>query len=101
MTIEARLDMHGYTQAQAHQALNSFLLKCHSLGMRCVLIITGKGLKSLDNLAAPARGVLNRNLPIWIKEAPLKEIVLKASPAAIKDGGAGAYYVYLKRKRNY
>jgi DNA-nicking Smr family endonuclease len=101
ITIDARLDLHGYTQQQAHQELTRFLLRCYGAGFRCVLIITGKGIKNLDKPEEQTRGVLNRNVPRWIMDPPLKDIVLKYSIATIKDGGSGAYYIYLKRKRDY
>ncbi|MBX2833982.1 MAG: Smr/MutS family protein [Micavibrio sp.] len=98
MPIEARLDMHGMTRAQAHDALHRFALSAHNQGNRCVLVITGKGLENRDPLGREL-GVLKNILPQWIKEGALKDIVLKAYPAKPKDGGSGAYYLLIKRKR--
>ncbi len=42
-TIDARLDLHGYTQAQAHDVLLRFLHATQSRGGRVALVITGKG----------------------------------------------------------
>ena len=103
MDIEARLDLHGHTQDSAHRMLNSFLMRCHEAGMRCVLVITGKGrrLKSFDAATEGSQqvGILKKMLPIWIDTPPIKSIVLKYYTAKPKDGGEGAYYIYLKRVR--
>lgn len=101
ITIEARIDLHGFTQAQAHASLQNFLLRAYGADMRCVLVITGKGLKGLHEEDKPKRGVIKRMLPLWVKEPPLKDFVLSVQTAAIKDGGEGAFYIYLKRKRDY
>lgn len=101
LPIEARIDLHGFTQAQAHTALQAFLRKAHAAQMRCVLVITGKGVKNTDDAGMPQRGVLKRMLPLWLGDTPLRDIVLKHSPATLKDGGEGAFYIYLKRQRDY
>ena len=95
------MDLHGFTQAQAHTALQNFLQKAHAAQMRCVLVINGKGVKNLEENGVPQRGVLKRMLPHWLVEPPLHTIVLKHTPATIKDGGEGAFYIYLKRQRDY
>ncbi|MCC7168019.1 MAG: Smr/MutS family protein [Rhodospirillales bacterium] len=91
MRIEARLDLHGWAEAEAHERLVAFLSASHAMGRRCVLVITGKGREG--------RGVLKTNLPRWINEAALRPLVLAFTAAAIKDGGEGAFYVLLKRQR--
>lgn len=91
MDIEARLDLHGYSQEQAYSALQDFIPKCQAQAKRCVLVITGKG-RSGD-------GVLRQKVPQWLMEGALAGIVLKISPAIPKDGGEGALYVYLRRIR--
>ncbi len=90
--IEGRLDLHGYTQVEAQDALETFVLRAAKAGKRCLLVITGKGL-------AKGEGILRQRLPQWIALSPLSDVVLKAVPAAPKDGGTGAFYLYLKRQR--
>ena len=92
--IEARMDLHGMTQQQAHRALNSFIDGSHGAGKRCVLVVTGKGLKPDGSV-----GVLRSTVPRWLNEAPNRARVLAFSYATPKDGGEGALYVMLKRKR--
>lgn len=108
MAVDAKLDLHGMTQNQAHAAVTRFVSAQQAMGARCVLIVTGKG-KSGDPFApktAPARftmtggrGVLKEALPRWLNEPGLRPLILAASPAGRGHGGEGAMYVLLKRKR--
>ena len=97
---EARLDLHGCTQDEAHRKLNEFVTGAQARGKRCVLVITGKGL-SRGKDDERTIGVLRQKLPLWISMPPLRAIVLKSYPAAARDGGTGAWYLYLKRNRDY
>ncbi len=91
--IEGRLDLHGYTQVQAQDALEAFVMRAAKAGKRCLLVITGKGLNK------NGEGILRARLPQWITLNPMRDVVLKAVPAAPKDGGSGAFYLYLRRAR--
>ena len=98
-TPEARLDLHGMTAAAAHGALTAFILKAQADGKRLVLVITGKGRTSDDAGPIPAQpGILRRQAPHWLAQAPLKSVVLQVSEAHQRHGGSGAYYVYLRRR---
>lgn len=97
---EARIDLHGMTMAQAHPALTSFILRSTSAGHRLVLVITGKGKDRDDGGPIPTKfGVLRHNVPQWLSMAPIGALVLQVTPAHIRHGGQGAYYVYLRRAR--
>ncbi len=97
---EARIDLHGMTLGQAHGALNSFILRAHANGLRLVLVITGKGKNVSDDGPIPRRpGALKQDVPQWLRMAPLGQLVLEIREAHIRHGGAGAYYVYLRRAR--
>lgn len=97
---EARLDLHGMTADRAHPALNAFILAAHATGLRLVLVITGKGRAGAPDALAPHRhGVLRHSLPHWLTAPPLASKVLQVAPAHVRHGGAGAYYVYLRRRR--
>jgi len=91
--VDARLDLHGLTQAEAHKALNHFLLQAHEFGQRCVLVITGKGALSQGG------GVLKNMVPHWLNQIPNRNLILSFSYSRPMDGGSGALYVLLKRKR--
>jgi DNA-nicking Smr family endonuclease len=89
MPVEARLDLHGLTQAEAHRALCGFIAGARLAGKRCVLIITGHGRMS--------GGVLKAATPRWLAEPGLRAHVLTIAPARPQHGGAGALYVLLRR----
>ncbi|MBT6441017.1 MAG: hypothetical protein HOK61_01210 [Alphaproteobacteria bacterium] len=93
MRPEARLDLHGHTQAEAHAALNDFILGSKGSERRCVLVITGKG------SARGSDGVLRRMVPRWINQPNLRAHVLAFEPAQPRDGGDGAFYMLLRRRR--
>ena len=97
---EARIDLHGMTLAQAHPALTRFILGAVAEERRLVLVITGKGRVSDESGPIPERhGVLRHQVPHWLHSMPLKLHVLQIAEAHVKHGGAGAYYVYLRRVR--
>ncbi|HZT51901.1 MAG TPA: Smr/MutS family protein [Stellaceae bacterium] len=91
MPIEARLDLHGMTQDEAHRALERFIPAQREAGRRAVLIITGKG--------TGGDGVLRRSVPRWLAEARCRPHVLATAPARPQHGGDGALYVLLRRTR--
>ena len=88
--IEITLDLHGMTRVAAAVALRTQIPNYHARGTRCLLIITGKG-----------KGLLRNDLPMLLGEQALKHLVLGHCLAQARDGGAGARYVLLRRKRNY
>ncbi|MFP7672394.1 Smr/MutS family protein [Marivita sp. S0852] len=95
---EAKIDLHGMTLDQAHPALTRFIMTSYSRGFRLVLVITGKGQRDDPHDPIPRqRGVLKRQVPLWLKMAPLHSAVLEVSEAHVRHGGGGAYYVYLRR----
>ena len=100
LTPEAKLDLHGMTLDQAHGALNGFVMRAHGAGKRLVLIVTGKGKNRDSGGPIPVRhGVLRHNVPHWLRLPPLAPLVLQVTEAHIRHGGGGAYYVYLRRRR--
>lgn len=98
VAIEARIDLHGMTQDAAHAALNGFLARSQARGLRCVLVITGKGTRR-DDFGRYEAGVLKREVPRWLNEGGNREKVLAFTDAQSKDGGGGALYVLLRRMR--
>lgn len=101
--IEARIDLHGMRQVEAHGALKRFLFSCHARGLRWVLVITGKGKsqrQSDDEVGGfgwgDERGVLRRNVPMWLAEPELRAIVVSFTAAALQHGGEGALYIQLR-----
>lgn len=97
--IDARLDLHGYTQARAHAALLLFLQRAQRDGARVVLVVTGKGDGRAALSAQSERGVLKRQVPIWLALPEFRTFVLGFEVAHVGHGGEGALYVRLRRQR--
>jgi DNA-nicking Smr family endonuclease len=85
--IDGTIDLHGMTHDKAEAALSRFIASHYGRGNRCLLVITGKGV------------VLREALPRWLAESDLRSVILAFDTAKQKDGGSGAYYILLKRKR--
>lgn len=98
LPIEARLDLHGLTLANAERAMSRLIRDAIAQQKRCLLVITGKGARSSDG-AVQGRGVLRAWLPEYLKRGPWREQVLGVAPARQEMGGAGAFYVLLRRQR--
>jgi DNA-nicking Smr family endonuclease len=92
LAIEARLDLHGMTQAEAHRALAGFVTRAQAAGKRVLLVITGKGTRD-------GTGVLRQAVPRWLAEPAVGARVLASAPAVPRDGGQGAIYLLLRRTR--
>jgi DNA-nicking Smr family endonuclease len=90
--IDARLDLHGFTQHEAHAALLRFLRSANARDARLVLVITGKG-------RGGEIGVLRRQVPQWLGLPEFRDLVIGFEDAAIAHGGEGALYVRVRRTR--
>lgn len=97
--IDARIDLHGMTQRQAHAALHGFLRQAQVDGARIALVVTGKGTTALSRDAASERGVLRRQVPMWLELPEFRHLVVGFDEAHVGHGGQGALYVRLRRAR--
>lgn len=96
----ARLDLHGFTAAQAFISVKEFIQTQYSLHARCVLIVTGKGKTVIDeNGLVSNTGILRNELPTWLNHAEVRGYIVSFVNAKDKDGGQGAFYIYLKRPK--
>jgi DNA-nicking Smr family endonuclease len=89
--IDARIDLHGHTQAEAHDALLRFLQRARNKGASIVLVITGKGTRG--------DGVLKRQVPMWLSLPEFREFVIGFDDAHVGHGGEGALYVRVRKRR--
>ena len=96
LPVEARIDLHGLTREEAFRRLTRFIAESQASGRRLVLVVTGKGRRSEDGMAA---GVIRRETPLWLARPPNAARVLDTAPAQPRHGGEGALYVYLRKQR--
>jgi DNA-nicking Smr family endonuclease len=95
--IDAKIDLHGMTQSTAHEELIRFVRRAQSNGARLVLVVTGKGSSMRD--AERERGVLRRQVPLWLALPEFRPFIVGFDEAHVTHGGAGALYVRLRRVR--
>ncbi len=104
--VDARLDLHGLTQAAAHRRLRLFLIEAQTIGHTLVLVITGKGGRDPDSAGGwragleGSRGVLRRQVPEWLTDADMRPYVIGFEEATRSHGGEGALYVRIRRRRS-
>ena len=96
------LDLHGKTLDEANQIIENFIRKSHDDKVHKLIIITGKGLHSInekDPYVSKDLGILKYSIPNFLKNnADLMALISNISEASIKDGGSGAFYIFLKKK---
>jgi DNA-nicking Smr family endonuclease len=92
LPIDARIDLHGLTQTDAHALLFSFLHRAQAEGCRLVLVITGKG------ASFGSDGILRRAVPAWLQTPSFRAMVSVFDEAARGHGGSGAIYLRLRHK---
>ena len=97
--ILRRLDLHGFTQREAHDALAHFLRAAQADGVRIALVVTGKGVRGTERDPFAERGVLRRLVPQWLHAPEFRNLVVGFDAAHVGHGGDGALYVRLRRGR--
>ncbi|HUD50360.1 Smr/MutS family protein [Parvibaculum sp.] len=105
---EARLDLHGHGREEARVSLLRFVAGCRADGLRCVLVITGKGESPFSrhtlhstryHEAAEHSGILRSALPVWLEEPAFRAEVASFQPAHPRHGGGGAFYLWLRKRK--
>ena len=99
-----KIDLHGYTIEEANKAIEQFIQKCFDENVTKIIVITGKGLRS-KNVENPYLSkdlsILKYSVPEFIeKNKSLTRLIIETTEAKIKDGGSGAFYIYLKKNKN-
>ena len=98
-----KLDLHGFSLSEANQKVEKFITESYKQDNTKLLIVTGKGLrsKSYDNpYLSEKLSVLKNSVPDFIiNNQNLMSKVVRTSKADLKDGGEGAFYIYLKNNK--
>ena len=98
-----KLDLHGYSLDKANKVVKKFIIESCNDGYKKLLVVTGKGLRSQvynDPYRSEKMSVLRYSVPEYIKgNNNLLNKIYKITEASQKDGGDGAFYVYLKKKK--
>lgn len=98
MRVEGKLDLHGYTEDRAYDAVVSFIKRSYQSEKRCVIIVTGKGSKSSEDVIF-GKGVLKNMLPKWLNNQDLRPFILSFNHPSENMGGEGALMILLRRKK--
>ena len=98
------IDLHGYTLEQANKVIEEFVKKSYLDGVNKLIVVTGKGLHSQnekDPYVSKDLSILKYSVPEFLStNKSLMNIIYEIKDAKIEDGGAGAFYIYLRKKNN-
>ena len=86
--IEAQIDLHDMTQPQARTKLHQMIKTAKTSNKKCILVITGKGLRG--------EGVLRGSFVKWVNDSEVRDLIATYASAHKKHGGIGAWYIFLK-----
>ena len=99
------LDLHGYTLEEANKKVEEFIHTSYLNNVKKLIIVTGKGLhsKNYENpYVSKDLSILKYSVPEYIKKNKnLMKKIIELKEANIKDGGAGSFYIYLKKLSVY
>ena len=97
------IDLHGYSLDEANEIIQDFIHKSYEENVNKLIVVTGKGLHSnneKDPYVSKDLSILKYSVPEYIENnIELKKIILEITNAKIEDGGDGAFYIHLKRKK--
>ena len=95
------IDLHGFSLDKANQTLEVLINKSYQLGIEKIIVITGKGIRSKTTnnpYLSEELSILKNSVPEFIKSnLNLMSKINKISEANVRDGGSGAFYIYLKK----
>ena len=98
------IDLHGYTLEEANKAIEDFINKAFLENVNKLIVVTGKGLHSeneKDPYTSKDLGILKYSVPEFISNnRNLMSVINEIKDAEIEDGGAGAFYIFLKKNRS-
>jgi DNA-nicking Smr family endonuclease len=95
------IDLHGYTLDEANTIIEKFIFESFDEGIDKLIVITGKGIHSNNEnnpFVSKDLGILKNSIPNYIQNnKDLMKKIIEIKEADIKDGGSGAFYIYLKK----
>ena len=98
------IDLHGYSLEQANKTIEDFINKSYLEGVNKLIVVTGKGLHSQnekDPYVSKELSILKYSVPEFLStNKSLMKIIYEIKEAKIEDGGAGAFYIYLRKNSN-
>ena len=98
------IDLHGYTLDEANKTIEDFINKAYLDNINKLIVVTGKGLHSdneRDPYVSKELGILKYSVPEFISNnSALMNLINEISDAEIKDGGSGAFYIFLKKNKS-
>ena len=95
------IDLHGYTLDHANKSIEDFIIKSYEDKINKLVVVTGKGIHSQnekDPYVSKDLSILKYSVPEFIsKNKNLMKVINDIKDAKIEDGGAGAFYIFLKK----
>ena len=97
------IDLHGYNLEEANETIERFIHQSFIENVEKLIVVTGKGLHSQnekDPYVSKKLSILKYSIPEFIKNnKSLMNIIHEIKEASIEDGGSGAFYIRLKKKK--
>ena len=97
------IDLHGYTLEEANKSIQDFINKSYEKNINKLIVVTGKGIHSNNETnpyVSKDLSILKYSVPEFIKKnVGLMKKIYEIKNAEIEDGGSGAFYIYLKKKK--
>ena len=96
------IDLHGFTLEQANITITKFIEDCYQNSVSKIIVVTGKGLHSnveKNPYVSKDLSILKYSVPEYIENnEELMKKIIEIKDAKIEDGGAGAFYIFLRKK---
>ena len=97
------IDLHGCTLDQANQLIYDLIINCYQDDINKIIVVTGKGLHSQNEknpYVSKDLSILKYSIPEFIKNnVDLMKMITEIKDAKVEDGGSGAFYIYLRKKK--
>ena len=98
-----RIDLHGYTLQNANKTIQKYIENAYENGFSKIIVVTGKGLHSdveKNPYVSKDLSMLKYSVPEFIENnTELMKKITDIKDANIEDGGSGAFYIFLKKKK--